>query len=420
MRLGPLRYRNFRLLWTGWLLAATSSWIYQVVSMWLIFEMTDSPFMLGLKGIFTSVPFLIASLYGGALADRMDRRKILLIAETVMTFLAVIPGVLSAFNVIQVWHLYILGFLMATIGGLDGSARQALVPALVPRGELMRAIALTSAVRRSTALVGPMIGGLGISLLGVTGSYFVYALFHGAVLLALFLMRTPAMETETQGISMTRSIVEGFRAVLDTRILRGLLSIETVHTLFVTYQTLMPVFARDILNVGPTGLGLLYSGPGIGALIGSGLAITMGDVKRKGRLFAISAFFPPVVLILFAFSRWMPASMLLLILVGVFDIVGGAVRNTMLQLSTPDRLRGRVMSMNRMAHRGIGPLGGLQSGALASLVGAPWAVAGASLFFLIFGSFLLLRLPELYHYPKGASQPAPLPSSGSEQRRSGL
>ncbi len=417
MSLGPIRYRNFRLLWTSWALVATASWVHQVVTMWLIFELTDSPLMLGLMGIFTSVPFLITSLYGGALADRMDRRKILLIAQVISTLMAIIPGVLTGLDVIQVWHLYALGFLNATITGFDGPARQALIPTLVPREELMRAVALTSAVRRSTALVGPMIGGLGISLMGVTWSFFIYAALHGTVLIALSLMRMPAMEASMEKTSMTRSIVEGFRSAFDNRVIWGILSIEAVHTFFVTYRVLLPVFARDILNVGPTGLGLLYAAPGIGALIGSALAITMGDVKKKGRLFTISAFTMPLALILFAFSERMPVSLAFLALAGLLDIVGGTVRNTMLQLSINERMRGRVMSMNMMVHRGLGPLSNLQSGTIASLVGAPWAVAGTSIFFIIYGTFMLLRLPELYRYPEGSSQPAPLPSSRSEQRR---
>ena len=173
---------------------------------------------------------------------------------------------------------------------------------------------------------------------------------------------------------MTRSIVDGFRAAFDNRVIWGILSIEAVNTFFVTYRVLLPVYARDILSVGPTGLGLLYAAPGIGALIGSALAIAMGDVKKKGRLFTISAFTMPLALILFAFSVWMPASLAFLVLAGLLDIVGGTVRNTMLQLSINERMRGRVMSMNMMVHRGIGPLSHLQSGAIASFIGAPWAI----------------------------------------------
>jgi len=153
--------------------------------------------------------------------------------------------------------------------------------------------------------------------------------------------------------------------------------------------------------------------------IGSVLAIAMGDVKKKGRLFTISAFTMPLALILFAFSAWMPASMVFLALVGLLDIVGGTVRNTMLQLSIDERMRGRVMSMNMMVHRGIGPLSHLQSGAIASLIGAPWAIAGTSMFFIVYGTFMLLRLPELYRYSQGTPQsesPSSSEPEGSHRR----
>lgn len=241
MRLGPLQHRNFRLLWTSWAVAASVSWIHQVAIMWLIFELTDSPIMLGMMGIFSSVPFLITSMYGGALADRMDRRNILLTAQVVSAILVMVPGVLTGLDMIQVWHLYALGLLNAAITWFDGPARQAMIPTVVLRGDLMRAIALTSSVRRSTALIGPMIAGLGISLLGVTWIFFAYALLHGTVLLAPCLMKTTAVKAPIQRTSMTRSIVEGFRSVLGNRFLWGLLSCEAVHTFFVTYRVLLPV-----------------------------------------------------------------------------------------------------------------------------------------------------------------------------------
>ncbi|NIO09692.1 MAG: MFS transporter [Deltaproteobacteria bacterium] len=416
MNLGPLRYRNFRFIWASWILAATASWVHQVVTNWLIFELTDSPFMLGLNGIFTSIPFLITSLYGGALADRMDRRKILVISQVITTLLAIIPGILTGLDIIQVWHLYILGVFNATITGFDGPARQALIPTLVPRSDLMRAVALTSAVRRSMALVGPMIGGVGISLVGVTWTYFIYAAIQGMVLICLALMRMPAVELPKAKTSMTRSIVEGFRSAYDNRVIWGILSIEVFHTFFVTYRVLLPVFARDILSVGPTGLGFLYSAPGIGALIGSALSIAMGDVKKKGLLFTISAFTMPLALVVFAFSKSMPMSLVFLTLSGLLDIVGGTVRNTMLQLSITEQMRGRVMAMNMMVHRGVGPLSNLQSGTLASFVGAPWAVAGTSIFFIFYGMFMLMRYPQIYRYQGTARSSS---RSSSETDRSG-
>jgi len=400
MRLGPLKHRDFRLLWLGWVLSTTAGWVFQVVSMWLIFELTDSPLMLGVSGIFGSVPFLITSLYGGAFADRLNRRKLLATAQIIITVVAVILSALCALDLIQVWHLYTISFVNSLVGGFTFPARDALVPALVPRDEVMRATAFTTGIHRSTALVGPTIGGFGISMLGVSGTFFAFALLHGLVLITLLLMKTPEVRVTAPKTSVNRSILEGFQTVIEHRILWGVLSLQMVHTLFVTSDTLMPVFARDILQVGPTGLGLLYASSGLGALLGSGLSIAMGDVRKKGNLLFISDFSKPLALVLFALSAWVPASMLLLVYGAIFDIVGSAVRRTILQLTAEPQIKGRVFAMNMMVNRGLGPLSGLQSGALASLIGAPAAIATGAALFVIYAVFLFFRVPEVYRYPK--------------------
>ncbi len=383
--------------------------------MWLIFELTDSPFMLGVSGIFMSVPFLITSLYGGAFSDRFDRRKLLLSAQLILTVVAFVPGVLAALDQVEVWHLYAISFLNSMVGGFDSPARQALVPTLVPKEEVMRATALTTGIHRSTALIGPTIGGFGISWFGVSGTLFAYAVLHTLVLVTLLFLKVPGAQPPVRKASLNRSILEGFQFVAGNRILWGVLSLAMVHTFFVTSQALMPVFARDILEVGPSGLGLLYAASGLGAFLGTSLSVAMGDVQKKGPLLFLSDFSKPLALVLFALSTWMPASMLLLVYGGMFDIVGSTVRTTILQLSTTPEIRGRVLAMNMMVNRGLGPLSGLQSGALASLIGAPPAIATGAALFVIYGIFLFLRVPEVYRYPKGQPEGPLSPDAGSER-----
>lgn len=418
MRIGPLKHRDFRLLWLGWVLSTTAGWVFQVVSMWLIFELTDSPLMLGVSGVFGSVPFLITSLYGGAFADRFNRRNLLLISQIIITLVAFIPGVLSALDLIQVWHIYAISFLNSLVGGLTFPARDALVPALVPRDEVMSATAFTTGIHRSTALIGPTIGGLGISFLGVAGAFLAFALLDGLVLLTIVMMKTPEVRVAAPKTSINRSILEGFQTVIQHRILWGVLSLQMVHTLFVTANTLMPVFARDILQVGPTGLGLLYASSGLGALLGSSLSIAMGNVRKKGNLLFISDFSKPLALMLFALTTWVPASMILLVYGALFDIVGTTVRRTILQLSAEPQIQGRVFALNMMVNRGLGPLSGLQSGALASLIGAPSAIATGAALFVIYAIFLFFRVPEVYRYPKGKDGRLFFSSQDSEKRPS--
>ncbi len=399
--MGPFKYRDFRLLWGGWLFGAMGSWIHQLTSGWLILELTNSPFMLGLNGVFMSVPFLIMSLYGGALADRMDRRRLLILAQSLATLLAFIPGVLTELGVIRVWHIYALSFVSWTVAAFDAPARHALIPSLVPREDLLRAITLTSILRRVTALIGPLIGGFAISTIGIAGAFFVYAIFHSVVLLSVLLMRSHPTELERKGKSMARSIIDGLKIMQRHPVIFGILTLEAVHTFFGSYQELMPVFARDVLQVGPTGLGLLYASPGVGAFLATGVLILMGDVKKKGPVFMVTAFLQPTMVAFFALSPWMSFSMTILMFVGLVDVVGGTLRNTMLQLSAQEQMRGRVMAMNMMVHRGLGPMSGLQAGSLATFIGAPLAITTGVVIVLTYASFLFHRTPELRKYTEG-------------------
>lgn len=396
--MGPLRYRDFRLLWIGWVLGATGSWVHQVATLWLILELTNSAFMLGLSGIFMSVPFLVTSLFGGALADRMDRRKLLVVTQAIAVILAFIPGVLSGLGVIQVWHLYALSFVSWTVGAFDAPARHAMIPSLVPEKQLMGAIALTSVIRRSTALVGPMIGGGAITFFGVTGAFFLHALLNVMVLVTIFQMRPGKDAIDLRRAPMGRSIIEGLKTARGSRLIFGILCVEAVSTMMVTYQPLMPIFARDILKVGPAGLGLLYTSAGVGALIGSAILVKMGDVKNKGKIFLLTALVQPAAVLLFGLSPWLILSMTMLAVSGGLEVIGGTVRNAMLQLSTENRMRGRIMGLNMMVHRGLGPLSGLPAGAAATLIGAPLAISGGAAFFIFYALFMFVRVPELHRY----------------------
>jgi hypothetical protein len=253
-----------------------------------------------------------------------------------------------------------------------------------------------------------MIGGFAISLVGIAGAFFAHAIFEASVLATLLAMRRPTGELERRGSPMGRSILDGLKSIRSNPIIFGILSMEAVNTFFVTYQQLMPVFARDILRVGPTGFGLLYASPGVGALLGSAILILTGDVRKKGRLFVTTVFIHPITVALFALSPWMVTSMLMLALSGVLDVVGGTVRNAMLQLSTRDQMRGRVMGMNMMVHRGLGPLSGLQAGALATFIGAPYAVTAGATLFIVYAVLLLVRLPELRRYEDDGTPAAPI------------
>lgn len=398
--MGPLRYRDFRLLWTGLVLNGTASWVYQVTSGWLVYELTGSPLLLGLSSSFSAIPMIVVSLYGGALADRMDRRRLLLITQILTTLLAFVPALLSALGLIHAWHIFALNFLIHTVASFDGPPRQALIPSLVPRSELMRALALTSVIRRGTALIGPVIGGSAISMTGATGSFIVQAFLLVIVVLCTYFLRAPEAQLETRHRSMSRSVLDGLKYIYEDPFMFAMFGIEAMTMSFAMYVQILPVFARDVLKVGPTGLGFLYAAPGVGAVIASAAMLTIGDVKKKGRLFMVTALAKPVAAAIFALSTSMPLSLVMLGLVGLLDVAGGTARTTILQLCTAEKMLGRVMSMDLIIHRGLGTLNGIPLGAMASVVGAPFALAGGSLTVLVYIVSASIRVPSLHRYPE--------------------
>lgn len=398
--MGPLRYRDFRLLWTGLVLNGTASWVYQVTSGWLVYELTGSPLLLGLSSSFSAIPMIVVSLYGGALADRMDRRRLLLITQILTTLLAFVPALLSALGLIHAWHIFALNFLIHTVASFDGPPRQALIPSLVPRSELMRALALTSVIRRGTALIGPVIGGSAISMTGATGSFIVQAFLLVIVVLCTYFLRAPEAQLETRHRSMSRSVLDGLKYIYEDPFMFAMFGIEAMTMSFAMYVQILPVFARDVLKVGPTGLGFLYAAPGVGAVIASAAMLTIGDVKKKGRLFMVTALAKPVAAAIFALSTSMPLSLVMLGLVGLLDVAGGTARTTILQLCTTEKMLGRVMSMDLIIHRGLGTLNGIPLGAMASVVGAPFALAGGSLTVLVYIVSASIRVPSLHRYPE--------------------
>jgi MFS family permease len=377
--MGPLGQRDFRLLWLGLVVANTGSWMQQVTQNWLLWELTHAPIALGFYGLCRSVPFVVVSLYAGALADRLDRRRLLLASNAINALFPLGVGAMVALGQIQPWHIYLAAALSAVADSFDGPARQALIPALVPRAQLMSALSLMAGLRRATSLVGPSLGGLAVLWLGTAGAFFLNAGGYGAVVLGVALMHTrtpPQPGSARDDLAMVR---EGLAYVAHHPLLGTLLGIEALVTLCTSYYGMMPVFADAILGVGPGGLGLMMSAPGLGAVLGAiGLA-SRGEVEWKGRLFVVAGSLFGLSLVAFAASRVFALSLVALAAAGLLDTVYGGVRNTIVQLAVVERFRGRVMSLQMLTQRGLGPSGNFLTGSLAMLVGAPWAIASLAL-----------------------------------------
>jgi MFS family permease len=399
-----LRQRDFRLLCTGLLVSNTGTRIQQLAQYWLLWELTHSAWSLGLYGLFRTVPFMAMSLYAGVLADRMDRRRLLVWSNGASMFFPLAIGALVAMGRAEPWHIYLMAFCSATADSFDNPARQALIPTLVPRDQLMSALSVMNGLRRIATLVGPSIGGLVILWLGTAGAFYVNGLSYGGVVIAALLMRAPLPTPGTGSTRALSMVREGLAYVRHHEILATLLAVETVVTLCTAYQSIMPVFADDVLGVGPAGLGLLMTAPGLGAVLGSIALVSRGDVRAKGRWLLVSGGLFGVSMIVFALSRDFVLSLAALVVVGCMDAVYAAVRNTIVQIAAPEGYRGRVVSVQTISQRGLSPSGNFVTGSLAALLGAPIALAVLGVVTTAIVLWRGFSMPALRHY--GEDEPS--------------
>jgi len=385
--LTALRERNYALYAVGQFISQLGNWMEQTAVAWILYEMTNSPLLLGLSGLFRAVPMIALALFGGAIADRVPRRVLLLLTESSMLIASLTVGLFALTGQLQFWHLYVLSFVSGTLSAFSIPARHALFAGLVPRSAMQSAVTLNAVAVRSGALIGPSIGGLALAYGGYALPFFVNAAGFIGMLLALASMRLPSRRAET--ISSATSLWHGMTSGLDfvrrNPLLKVALGLEIVSGLFGHNVTLVTIIARDAIGTGPEGLGLLLSALGAGGLLGMAFMVAF-EIKRHVHLILTVGALYAVLLAAFALSPWLALSMMLLFALGTADGIWAVTRNTLAQLLVPDALRGRVMSVVVMATRGSAPLGRVQAGFLAGLVGGPFAalvgaaVIGAAVF----------------------------------------
>jgi MFS family permease len=369
-----LKQRDFGLFWLSLLFSAVGTQISTVAIAWQVYEITNSPFQLGLTGLFRALPIMILSLPGGVLADRMDRRKLLMITQSLAALLSLALGLLTSTGQIHVWHIYAVTFLSGAVGIFDAPARTAMIPALVSAEQLASAYALNITWRQIATLGGPFIGGLVIGALGISPAYYIDALSFLAVIICLAFMRRQVKPAGKQKESPLQSVRAGFSFIRENSVILGLMSMDTCVQFFGAYRSMMPAFARDILGIGPAGLGALLGVPALGALAGSGLILGIGNPKRKGQLIIGVTLLYTVGLVCFALSRSIALSLLIVFCLGLVDAIGETLRDTLVQLTTPDHMRGRVKSFDQVFMSAGTYMGHAQMGAAASFISVPGAL----------------------------------------------
>jgi MFS family permease len=384
-----LRHRDFRLLWVGQLVSTTGQMMQTITLGWHIFVLTDSTFQVGLLAFFGFVPFLILSFAGGAVADRIDRRRVILVTQSasLLVTLALVSATVS--GVVSPAVLYATAFAIGGTRAFDAPARQALIPNLVPRAELGAALTLNTMLRQLATIVGPGLGGLVIGLAGVGAAYSLNALTFFAVIAALLAMHPVE---QTRGVSMSRVdlVLGGLRFVGRERVVLSLLGLDFAVVVLGSTEALMPAFARDILEVGPEGLGLLYAAPAAGAIVGALILGALGTGWRNIAIVLVTSGGFGLFVLGFGLTTIFPLALLLLFGAGFVDVIGEVMRATIIQLRTPDEVRGRVTSLSSIFSAGGPQLGQLNSGVIASMAGpAGAAVIGGTAVLVVVGLFTL-------------------------------
>ena len=400
-----LSHRNFRLFWTGAFLSNVGTWMQVVAQGWLVLQLTNSAFWLGVDGFMATAPGFFLTLAGGVFADLVDRRRLLLYTQ-------VVAGVAALALAFLVWRQLatvpmILGFSFVSgcCMSLAGPSYQALTFDLVGREDLANAVALNSSQFQLSRVVGPLLAGLGFNFFGLAGCFFANGISFVAVVVALRMVRfdersVMAAHSVRDRRALWQDLIDGFRYVRNRPRVSSLLVLSSVTSLFgAPYLTLIPIFARDIFKLGATGLAWMMGTAGAGAFVGALLLAYLGDFKRKGWSVIGGAFAFGVCLIAFALSKNLFLSLAFLFGVGFAIVTSVAVTNTLLQKLVTDEMRGRVMSMFILTFIGTMPLGNLLGGAVSQRVGAPIALAAGGLVIVIYVTlvaFLNPRLRELH------------------------
>jgi MFS family permease len=391
-----LRHRNFRIFYWGQLLSLTGTWMQSTAQGWLVLVLTDSALLLGVVTAAGSIPVLLFTLYAGVVADRRDKRRIIVLAQAAALATALALAVLTHAGVINYPVLLVLVFLLGTANAFEIPTRQSFFVDLVGREDLGNAIALNSAAFSGTRIVGPAVAGLMIGTVGIAATFYANALSYVAVIVALMMMRLPRFQPPERTASTLDNLREGFAFIRGDRRVRALVWLVAAMSVTVfPFVMLLPVFARDILEVGPQGLGWLLSASGAGALAGGVSLAAVGTHVPRGRmiLWACSAF--ALLVAAFAVSRSFPLSLLLLAGAGYAMILNNATVNALIQSLVPDRLRGRVMSVYVFMFLGMTPLGSLQAGAVARVLGAPAALVLGAAALLLVVAYVAVRVPEV-------------------------
>ena len=390
-----LRHRSFRLLWTATLLSSTARWADMVVLGWLTLELTDSALWVGIVAASKMAGYLAAP-FMGVVADRMDRRLLLIVAAVVNVAVSAIMLVLFVAATLALWHVIALAVVSSLTWALDNPTRQAFVPDLVDREDLTNAIALNAVATEITVVVGPALGGILIPTLGMGGAYGLIAAIYLLDVMVLFMLKDARQAAPHLHESPARSLLGGLSYVWSNQTVLVLLAIAfLLNLLAAPYRyAFMPLFSRYILDAGPTGYGMLTAMAGFGALVAGLWVVSLGNFGRKGRLMVWSGLAWPATLLLFALSTGYYLSLALVFLAGLTQAIVWTVIATLILGNTTQPMRGRVMGLRTGVVIAL-PIGNFLAGAVAERFGAPIAQGSYAVSAMLIMAVIVLLVPGL-------------------------
>lgn len=377
-RFPALHYKDFRLFWMGQFISQIGSQMQLVGINWHIYILTGSALSLGLVGLARFIPIVFFALIGGTIADHFPRRYIMIVTQTGFLLLSALLFISTITHTVSPLIIYLLSAGIAALNGFDGPARQGLIPRLIPQKDLPSAVSIGVLLSQIATIVGPAIGGLTIAKFGVEGVYLFNTLSFIGVLTGLFFMTSNGEPLHDQEFSFS-GMLDGLHFILSKTMLWSTMLLDFFSTFFSSATTLLPIFAKDILHVGPQGLGLLYSAPAIGAVLTGLIIAHIHQLRRQGYLILSGVAIYAVGTIIFGFSTIFWISLLSLGLIGVGDTISMTLRNMIRQLETPDTIRGRMSAVNMIFNMGGPQIGEFEAGAVANRFGAPISVVSGGL-----------------------------------------
>jgi len=389
-----LSNKDYALYWVGLLVSATGSWMQNVAQGWLVFDLTGSKLYLGIVGAAGTLPMLFLTLPGGVIADRFNKRRITILTQSLAMIQALILGLLTVTGLVKPWHIVLLAAFMGLVNSLDVPARQAMTVEIVGREDLLSAVALNSSAFNGARILGPAIAGVIVGATGAGMCFLINAASYLAVIVSLLIIRPKPLGGTARDVPMISQIREGLAYARRNSEIRDLLLLTGIASIFgLQYGTLIPALAKEVLKVGPEKFGILVSAAGVGSVVAALTIAGLGHLFLPRKIVALGSIVAPMGIVALSLTRQYVLSVACLVVIGFGMMLFLAVSNSIVQVASPDELRGRILSLRTLVFMGVAPIGSLQVGWLAQHFGVQTSLAIGGLLCLVSALYFALK-PE--------------------------